>query len=126
MGLLDFIGDMETASKLSKQYGLGAANAFLDMRSQQEAMKEAQTQYRQSGESRSTNAYDETEIKQAIKKLQFQMTNYLRTTNVPYEEYEKKRLKGIIEQVEYVYNQESADIITHEWNEMCFEKEFNF
>lgn len=118
MGLFSFIGDMETAKKLSDQYGMGASQAFLDLRAQQTSESEASNIH--------DYAKDEYDLKMANKEMQFKMANYLRTTDVQYSETEKEQLNSIIKQFEYVYDQESGDSLVKEWNDTCFEKEFNY
>lgn len=119
MGLFSFIANIETANKLNEKYGLGAANAFLNSQYKlPETSVTEETDYIE-------NEYDyEYELKKSIKKAQFDMSNYLRQTNIPYTDDERKHLNGLIKQAEYIYDEESCNTVLKEWNDICFNKEF--
>ena len=124
MGLLNFISDIDSYTKIEKQYGIGAADEFLKNR-ERNRIADRQREEEQLLLRKQQMEYDnKIAVEDGIKHVKFDMNNFLRKNDIPLMEYEVKKLHGIINQVDYVYDQKSMDEICSEWNDFWYEKEF--
>ena len=123
MGLLNLIADIDSYTKIEKQYGIGAADEFLKNR-ERSKIADKQRQNEQILLRQQQNDYDyEKALKEAINGAVFDMNNVLRKNDMPLTEYETNKLKGLIDQIQYAYNQKTLDEICNEWNDFWYEKE---
>ena len=115
MGLFRFIADMETYSKISKKYGLGAGLAYMDKRNMDDELKASNSQ----------KVY-ENAIEGSKNDMKFNMTNYLRKHSYKYTSEDLDYLNGIISQVDYISNIENATSLASEWNAFCKKREYMY
>ena len=124
MGLLNLISDIDSYTKIEKQYGIGAADEFLKNRERNRIL-DRQRQEEQLLLRKQQMEYDNKKaVEDGIKHVKFDMSNQLRKNDIPLSDYELKKLHGIIDQVDYVYDQKTMNEICSEWNDFWYEKEF--
>ena len=124
MGLLNLIADLDSYNKIEKQYGIGAANEFLKNKERNRiADKEREEEQLLIRKQQMENA-NKKAVDDAIKKVKYDMNNQLRKSDIPITDEETKKLHGIIDQVDYVYDQKTMDEVCDEWNDFWYEKEF--
>lgn len=99
MGLLNDIFHLYSYDKLKDKYGYGVAQSYIDLIS-------------------------ERDFKKQISQIIFNMNDYLRKNSNKYSAQDIEYLRGIIEQMSYAYDTNSANSLITEWKQFCSSVEF--